>query len=135
MRLSLLTALCAALQACSSHQPAEARGAANTAPTSSAAGAPATDPAATPAAKPAVKVLEDKTLTNEEVRQLLAQNYRPLSRDGRIYYCRREQHLGTRFATLTCRTADEMKEIARESKDMTAAKQKSSGCTSQGPSC
>ncbi len=148
MRLSLLTVLCVILEACSTQQPAKSAAAAKAAapvsapaapvaagPGPGAAGAPATDPAAAAAAKPAIKVLEDKTLTNDEVRQLLAQNYRPLSRDGQIYYCRREQHLGSRFTSLTCRTADEMKEIARESKDMAAAKQKSSGCASQGPAC
>ncbi|MBV8852721.1 MAG: hypothetical protein JOY91_04935 [Sinobacteraceae bacterium] len=108
--------------------------AAKTAP-AGAAGISGTDAAATPPAKPGVKVLEDKTLTNEEVKQLLAQNYRPMSRGGQIYYCRSEQRLGSRFATMTCRTAGQMKDVARESKDLTAAKQKSSGCAAQKTSC
>jgi hypothetical protein len=79
--------------------------------------------------------LEDKTLTNDEVKALFAQGYKPTSRNGEVYYCRKEAQLGTRFEHMTCRTADQMKQIAQQSKDMAAEKQRMSTCSSQGGSC
>jgi curli biogenesis system outer membrane secretion channel CsgG len=69
-----------------------------------------------------------QTLTNEEVRQLLAQGYEPVGRRGEVYYCRREQIAGSLIAAMSCKTADQMKLLTQESKDMLAAKQKPSGC-------
>jgi hypothetical protein len=89
----------------------------------------------TPGAQPNRIVLEDKTLTNDEVKALFAQGYKPVGRNGEVYYCRREQQTGSRFATMTCKTADQMKQITQESKDLLSTKQKPSGCTMQGPSC
>lgn len=88
---------------------------------------PASPPAAAPS-NPNRVVLEDKTLTNEEVRQLLAQGYKPVGRSGEVYYCRREQIVGSLIAAMSCKTADQMKQLTQESKDMLAAKQKPSGC-------
>jgi hypothetical protein len=87
------------------------------------------------AGKPAPIVLEDKTLTNDEVRQLLSRGYKPVGRGGEVYYCRREEKTGSRFTTMSCKTADEMKQLTREGKDMLAAKQKSGGCMTNGPGC
>ena len=88
------------------------------------------DPGTTPpaAAKPERLVLEDKTLTNAEVSQLLAQGYRPQKgRGDDVLYCRSEQPLGTRFAQKVCKTADQIKAQMRDSKDMAARQQMPSG--------
>jgi hypothetical protein len=81
--------------------------------------------------------LEDKTLTNDEIKALFEQGYKPSSRNGEVYYCRREAQLGTRFETTICRTAQQMKQYEQDSKDLVADKQKSSGCLSidRGKSC
>ena len=84
--------------------------------------------AAANAAKPERLVLEDKTLTNAEVSQMLAQGYRPQKgRGDDVLYCRSEQPLGTRFAQKVCKTADQIKALNRDSKDMAARQQMPSG--------
>jgi len=88
---------------------------------------PATDKPAAAASPPRI-VLEDKTLTNDEIRQLFAQGYKPVSRDGEVYYCRREAEIGSRIATMHCKTAEQMKQITRDSKDLLGARQKTGGC-------
>ena len=88
------------------------------------------DPGTTapPAAKPERLVLEDKTLTNAEVSQLLAQGYRPQKgRGDDVLYCRSEQPIGTRFAQKICKSADQIKAQMRDSKDMAARQQMPSG--------
>jgi len=77
-------------------------------------------PTAALSAKPKPVVLEDRTLTQEEVKQLLAQGYQPLNRDGQIYYCRRETETGSRFAKLQCRTGEQAKQRARDGTDWLA---------------
>ena len=80
------------------------------------------------AAKPERLVLEDKTLTNAEVSQLLAQGYRPQKgRGDDVLYCRSEQPTGTRFPQKVCKTADQIKAQIRDSKDMAARQQMPSG--------
>ncbi|MDB6013871.1 MAG: hypothetical protein JWL65_6121 [Gammaproteobacteria bacterium] len=91
---------------------------------------PKADPGTTApaAAKPERLVLDDKTLTNAEVSQLLAQGYRPQKgRGDEVLYCRSEQPLGTRFAQKVCKSADQMKAQNRDSKDMAARQQMPSG--------
>jgi hypothetical protein len=80
-------------------------------------------------------VLEDKTLTNDEIKALFAQGYKPKSRDGQVYYCRQETQTGSRFATMTCRTAEQMKQIAQDSKDLINNTQKVGGCRSLAAGC
>ena len=80
------------------------------------------------ASKPTRIVLDDKTLTNDEVKQLLAEGYKPVGRNGEVYYCRREQRTGSRFATTSCKTADQIKQTARDSKDMLSTQQAVGGC-------
>jgi hypothetical protein len=79
--------------------------------------------------------LEDKTLTNDEVRALFAQGYKPTSRNGEVYYCRKEQTTGSRFADVICRSAAQMKQMMRDAKDLLSAKQKPGGCMANGPTC
>jgi hypothetical protein len=80
-------------------------------------------------------MLEDKTLTNDEVRALFEQGYKPVERNGQVFYCRRQVETGSHFATTTCKTADQMKQIAQDSKDMLSAKQRPGGCQREGPGC
>lgn len=80
------------------------------------------------AAKPERLVLEDKTLTNTEVSQMLAQGYKPQKgRGDDVLYCRSEQPTGTRFPQKICKTADQIKAQMRDSKDMAARQQMPSG--------
>jgi hypothetical protein len=80
--------------------------------------------AAADVAKPQRVVLEDKTLTNAEVSQMLAQGYRPQKgRGDDVLYCRSEQPLGTRFAQKVCKTADQIKSLTRDSKEITQQQQ------------
>lgn len=77
--------------------------------------------------KPKRIVLEDKTLTNEEVRQLFAQGYKPVGRGREVHYCRSQMTTGSRFATTVCKTADQIKQLTQNSKDMLNSAQKPSG--------
>jgi hypothetical protein len=88
------------------------------------------DAAAAVPAQPQRVVLNDKTLTNEEVRQMLAQGYKPQKgRGDDVLYCRSELPTGTRFAKRVCKNADQIKEQTRDSKDLLDAKQRPSGNT------
>ena len=102
----------------------------NTAASTSTSSTPqSTSTAPTAAASnPTRIVLDDKTLTNDEVKQLLAEGYKPVGRNGEVYYCRREQRTGSRFATTSCKTADQIKQTARDSKDMLSTQQAVGGC-------
>jgi hypothetical protein len=53
-------------------------------------------------------VLVDKTVTDAQVKQLLAQGYKPQASGDSVWYCHREQVLGTHFETRVCRTAEQM---------------------------
>jgi hypothetical protein len=83
-------------------------------------------------AKPTKIVLEDKTLTNAEVKQLLAAGYKPVGRNGEVLYCRSEEEIGSRFKKTHCKTADQMKQLTQDSKDMAATAQKPNGCGAGG---
>jgi hypothetical protein len=73
-------------------------------------------------------VLDDKTLTNAEVSQMLAQGYRPQKgRGDDVLYCRSEQPTGTRFPKKVCKTADQIKAQTRDSKDLAERQQMPSG--------
>ena len=59
---------------------------------------------------------------------MLAQGYRPQKgRGDDVLYCRSEQPTGTRFPQKVCKTADQIKALNRESKDMAARQQMPSG--------
>ena len=82
----------------------------------------------TVAAKPERVVLNDKTLTNAEVSQMLAQGYHPQKgRGDDVLYCRSEQPTGTRFPQKVCKSADQIKALTQDSKDMAARQQMPSG--------
>ena len=104
-------------------------------PALAAPAAEASADASEAATKPTRIYLEDKTLTNEEIKQLFSQGYKPVGRNGQVYYCRNEAKTGSRFMSMTCKTADQMKQLARESRDMLTAKQKTGGCRANGAGC
>jgi len=59
---------------------------------------------ASAATRPERLVLDDKTLTNAEVSQMLAQGYKPQKgRGDDVLYCRSEQPTGTRFPKRSAR--------------------------------
>lgn len=81
--------------------------------------------AATTPAQPQRVVLNDKSVTNEEVRQLLAQGYKPQKgRGDDVLYCRSEQPVGTRFAKRVCKSADQIKAQTQDSKELLEMKQR-----------
>lgn len=80
-------------------------------------------------------MLEDKTLTNDEIKALFAQGYKPMSREGKVYYCRQETKTGSRFGTTTCRTAEQIKQLTQDSKDIVNSTQRTGGCRSNGAGC
>jgi hypothetical protein len=72
-------------------------------------------------------VLRDKTLTESQVHQLLARGYKPEAHGGDVYYCHREQQLGSRFETKVCRTAAQISEDVLASQEMVERRQRSTG--------
>jgi uncharacterized protein involved in copper resistance len=93
---------------------------------SDATAKPSTDekPAATSGAAPAKVVLVDKTLTDAQVKQLLARGYKPKGSGADVLYCRREQQLGSRFETKVCKTADQIKRDELDSQETTQGMQR-----------
>ncbi|MDB6100003.1 MAG: hypothetical protein JWO52_2 [Gammaproteobacteria bacterium] len=84
-----------------------------------------------PAVSGAMKtVLIDKTLTNAQVKQLLAKGYKPQGRGDEVYYCRREQELGSRFEHKVCKTADQIMRDELDAQEMTGNVQKGMGSPS-----
>ncbi len=120
-----LLGACALICACTTDRPA---------PTAAAA-KPDAPPAAAAPAKTNRIVLEDKTLTNDEIKALFAQGYKPTSRDGKVYYCHQETKTGSRFATTVCKTAEQMKQLAQDSKDLVNSQQKTGGCRANSAGC
>ena len=83
---------------------------------------------ASAATKPERLVLDDKTLTNAEVSQMLSQGYKPQKgRGDDVLYCRSEQPTGTRFPKKVCKTADQIRAQTRDSKDLAERQQMPSG--------
>jgi hypothetical protein len=75
------------------------------------------------------KVLVDDTVTDAQLKQILAQGYRPEKQafGNEVLYCRREQLTGARFQTKVCKTAVRILEDQRRAKDFTnSAQQKAS---------
>ncbi len=72
-------------------------------------------------------VLVDKTLTNAQVKELLARGYKPQAAGDRIVYCRREAPLGSRFEQKICQTPEQIGLQRQEGKDTTEFLQRMSG--------
>jgi hypothetical protein len=125
LRLVPVLGACALVFACASDHPASTIG---------ATAKPVPPPAATPTRTNRI-VLEDKTLTNDEIKALFAQGYKPMSRDGRVYYCHQEMKTGSRFSTTTCKTAEQMKQLTQDSKDLINSSQRTGECRSNAMGC
>lgn len=102
-----------------------------------AAAAQTPSPGGNTTPRPGRIVLEDKTLTSEEVTQIFAMGYKPVERHGEVYYCRREVATGSRFDNMTCRTGDEVKRLTQASKDAVTELQGTGGCRGgdRAPAC
>jgi hypothetical protein len=89
--------------------------------TAFAGDAPATTTnSASKPAKPAPVVLQDKTLTQEEVNRMLSQGYKPKKgRGDAVLYCRSEPQLGSHFEKTICLTAEQIKQRTQESREIT----------------
>lgn len=70
--------------------------------------------------KSAKKVLVDDTVTEAQLRQILARGYRPVEQapGNEVSYCRREQLSGERYQTKVCKTARRILEDEQRSKDL-----------------
>jgi len=91
-------------------------------PKSSASQSPTTTNAV--ANPPAKVTLVDKTLTDAQVKQLLARGYKPQGHGDDVVYCRREQQLGSRFETRICRSAAQIVQDELNSKELTETMQR-----------
>jgi hypothetical protein len=89
------------------------------------------------AANPQRLVLEDKTLTNAEVNRLLAQGYKPQKgRGDNVLYCRSQPQLGTHFEKKVCMTADQIKTLTQDSRDIAEKLQRNQGNPARAcPTC
>lgn len=137
LRLLAVMGACLVMYACASERPAGPAAAPAKAvpPPAATSIATAPDSPGAAAAKPRRIVLEDKTLTNDEIKALFAQGYKPVGRDGKVYYCRREMLTGSRFSTTTCKTAEQMKQLTQDSKDLIKNTQRTGECRSMGTGC
>jgi hypothetical protein len=76
---------------------------------------------AQPVANKSVKnVLVDDTVTDAQLKQILAKGYRPVTQasGNEVSYCRREQLSGERFETKVCKTARRILEDEQRGKDL-----------------
>jgi uncharacterized protein len=66
------------------------------------------------------KVLVDDTVTEAQLKQILAKGYRPVTQvpGNEVSYCRGEQLSGQRFQTRVCKTARRILEDEQRSKDL-----------------
>jgi hypothetical protein len=76
--------------------------------------------AKTPAGKSVKKILVDDTLTDAQLKQILAKGYRPDSQvpGHEVSYCRGEQLSGERFVTKVCKTGEQILEDEQRGRDL-----------------
>jgi hypothetical protein len=91
--------------------------------------ATATTPAANATAQKKVTkvVLVDNEVNDAQLKQILAQGYRPEGHGEKVLYCRSEAEVGTRFKTKTCRTSTRILQDEAAGKDMGRNTQKDMG--------
>jgi hypothetical protein len=88
---------------------------------------------ASPPAKSAPVVLQDKTLTQEEVNRMLSQGYKPKKgRGDDVLYCRDEPALGTHFTRTICLTAQQIKQRTQDSREITDRLETNGGLKTNG---
>ena len=108
-------------------------------PNVSEAGEPPSQPSAatspvTANAQPAAntsgkKVLVDDTVTDAQLKQILAKGYKPESqaRGHEVYYCRGQHETGSRFETKVCKTAARILLEERQGKEATSDLERTAG--------
>jgi hypothetical protein len=122
IRLSVIVAAMVAFQACASHP-----GPAVPAIPAGAAATPAANQAPAPGQIHTL-LLEDKTLSQDEVNRLLSQGYKPQKgRGDAVLYCREEPQMGTHFEKKVCLTADQIKTATVEGREITEKLQQNGG--------
>ncbi|MBV9531005.1 MAG: hypothetical protein JO283_08035 [Bradyrhizobium sp.] len=77
--------------------------------------------AQTVANKSVKNVLVDDTVTDAQLKQILAKGYRPVKQapGNEVSYCRNERLSGERFQTRVCKTARRILEDEQRAKDLT----------------
>ena len=94
--------------------------------TATAQGAQSTSDAA--AKKKTTKVvLVDNEVNDQQLKQILAQGYRPEGHGDKVLYCRSEAQVGTRFRTKTCRTSTRILADEQSGKELTQGVQRDLG--------
>jgi hypothetical protein len=75
----------------------------------------------TAANKSVKNVLVDDTVTDAQLKQILAKGYRPVKQapGNEVSYCRNERLSGERFETKVCKTARRILEDEQRGKDLT----------------
>jgi hypothetical protein len=75
------------------------------------------------------KILMDDTVTDAQLKRILAEGYKPESqaRDNEVNYCRRERELGSHFETKVCKTAARILEDERQGKETTTNVERTGG--------
>jgi len=95
--------------------------------------APSTNSATTTPAKAAPIVLQDKTLTQEEVNRMLSQGYKPKKgRGDEVLYCRDESAMGTHFTRTVCLSAQQIKQRTQDSREITEKLETNGGLKTNG---
>ena len=81
------------------------------------------------ATKSVKKILVDDTVTDAQLKQILAKGYKPESqaRGNEVYYCRREGQLGSRFETKICKTARRILQDELQGKEVATRAQQTGG--------
>jgi hypothetical protein len=74
-------------------------------------------------------VLVDDTVTDAQLKQILAKGYKPESQahENEVFYCRRERPLGTRFETKICKTSRRILQDELQGKEMATRAQRTGG--------
>jgi hypothetical protein len=90
---------------------------------------PATADPSSSAKKSVRKVLVDDTVTDAQLKQILAKGYKPetQARGNEVYYCRSEPVLGSRFETKVCRTAVRILQDEQQGKEATTNVERTGG--------
>ena len=130
----LLWVICAVLVADAFAAEPDTRKAEGQPPSQAPRGAVAQSPAAAPsvanaqpvADKSVKNVLVDDTVTDAQLKQILAKGYRPVTQapGNEVSYCRNEQLSGERFQTKVCKTARRILEDEQRAKDLTSSVQR-----------
>jgi hypothetical protein len=125
----------------SQSSPAAPPGAIAPSPAAAASASSTTTPGATPdtakarsvANKPAKLVLVDDTVTDAQLKQILAKGYKPESQapGHEVFYCRRERPIGTRLETKICRTSRRILQDELQGKELGRRAERTGGSQMQ----